>query len=163
MDKKNDHNNSSEKMPPNKVKQSIYAAQKTQLKKTMHSGFYYEAVFIEYAIIEDRTESVLRHAGGIKLTDSRDQPLKLKDKLNKIRDNARFHSKKIRMLLSLELIDDINSWRDKRNKLVHYLMNTPNDTEQLKELAEQGQELVRILDSKVKSANKIFDKENYHS
>lgn len=46
----------------------------------------------------------------------------------------------------------------RRNKLVHYLMNSPTEPAELQEVAEQGYELVKQLDNKVKSVNQYFDK-----
>ena len=149
-------------MEPNKIKQEEYRERKGQLKKAMRFGFYFEAIFIEYAIIEDRTESVLRHAGDIKLTNSREQPLKLTEKLNKIKSCSQFHDKNIRRLLSLELLSSIDEWRKKRNEIVHNLMNRSDDLDELKALAEQGQELVRVLDNKVSAVNRRFDNTNSH-
>ena len=40
-----------------------YKEQFERLNKALKNEFYLEAIFIEYAILEDRTESVLRHAG----------------------------------------------------------------------------------------------------
>lgn len=41
-----------------------YCEQMKRLKKALGSGFYLEAIFIEYAVLEDRLESALRHAGA---------------------------------------------------------------------------------------------------
>ena len=46
----------------NQQKYENYRDQFKRLNKAVASGFNLEAVFIEYAIIEDRTESILRHA-----------------------------------------------------------------------------------------------------
>ncbi|MBR1563266.1 MAG: hypothetical protein IJ645_08675 [Ruminococcus sp.] len=142
----------------NYQKQATYADRKVQLKKAMNSGFYFEAIFIEYAMLEDRTESVLRHAGGIKLTDKRDQPLKLSAKINKIRSCSAFTEKYVRQRLSLDLLDKLDKWRVRRNNLVHYLMNNPTSPDELQAVAEEGYELVKTLDNKVKSVNNYFDK-----
>ena len=143
---------------PNYEKQLTYAERKMQLKKALKAGFYFEAIFLEYAIMEDRTESVLRHAGGIKLTNGKGQPLKLSEKVNKIRSNQVFHEKFIRQRLTFDLLDAIDKWRVCRNNLVHYLMNSPTESDELKALAEEGNELVTILDNKVKSVNRYFEK-----
>ena len=45
-------------MEPNYEKQEIYKSIKANLKKAMTSGFYYQAIFIEYAIVEDRCSYV---------------------------------------------------------------------------------------------------------
>lgn len=144
----------------NYEKQVTYAERKTQLKKAMKNGFYFEAIFLEYAILEDRTESVIRHARNIKLTSRRDQPLKLSEKVNKMRSCSAFSEKYVRQRLTLELLDNIDKWRVRRNELVHYLMNCPTAPDELQAVAEEGNELLRILDNKVKSVNKYFDKVN---
>lgn len=145
---------------PNYEKQATYAERKTQLKKAMKSGFYFEAIFLEYAIMEDRTESVLRHAGGIKLVNSRNQPLKLSEKIRRIRDGKPFAEKYVRQRLTSELLDRIDKWRMHRNDLVHYLMNSPTAPDELQAVAEEGYEIVKVLDNKVKSVNRYFDKRN---
>ena len=45
----------------NKVKYSNYQEQYKRLEKALKSQFYLEAIFIEYAIIEDRTESIIKY------------------------------------------------------------------------------------------------------
>lgn len=139
-------------------KQNRYAIMKVQLKKAMRSKFYFEAIFIEYAIIEDRAESVLIHAGGIKLTDSQGRPLKLQNKLNKIRDNSRFHDSYVRKRLTIELVESIKEWKNKRNALVHDLMNDCSGVTELEEIAIEGAELVRVFENKVKSVNNYFNR-----
>lgn len=50
--------------PDNQQKYENYRVQSRRLVSALRSGFYLEAVFIEYAIIEDRLESALTHAGA---------------------------------------------------------------------------------------------------
>lgn len=40
-----------------------YIEQMVRLKKAMAAQFYLEAIFIEYAVMEDRLESILRQIG----------------------------------------------------------------------------------------------------
>ena len=47
----------------NMQKYENYKEQMGRLKRALNSHFYLEAIFIEYAIMEDRLESGLRHAG----------------------------------------------------------------------------------------------------
>ena len=44
------------------LKYENYREQFKRLNKAIANGFNLEAMFIEYAIMEDRTETVLRHA-----------------------------------------------------------------------------------------------------
>ena len=45
-----------------------YRSLNGMLAKALRYEFYYEAIFIEYAIIEDRTSSLLRHAKHANVT-----------------------------------------------------------------------------------------------
>ena len=47
----------------NRLKYENYREQFKRLNNALHNGFNLEAMFIEYAIMEDRTESILRHTG----------------------------------------------------------------------------------------------------
>ena len=47
----------------NQIKYDTYAKLSVDLRKALHSGFYFQAVFIEYAMFEDRLTSLLKHAG----------------------------------------------------------------------------------------------------
>ena len=49
----------------NMQKYANYREQFGRLKKAINNNFYLEAIFIEYAIIEDRLESILRHSGKL--------------------------------------------------------------------------------------------------
>lgn len=136
-------------------KYEAYRSMMVSLSKAMQSGFYYEAIFIEYAIMEDRCTSVLKYA-GVKYLDSRKHEIKLSKKLDKMRSHQAFVVPYVRKRITFELLDQITDWKRERDKLIHALAKTPYDPESIKTIAENGQELVRILNNKVKSVN------NYH-
>lgn len=46
----------------NLIKKEKYANLMAKLKKATDNEYYYEAIFLEYAILEDRTDSLLKHA-----------------------------------------------------------------------------------------------------
>lgn len=73
----------------NMEKYEAYRSMMVNLTKALKSGFYYEAIFIEYAIIEDRCLSVLLSA-GVKVLDKRGNVIKLSTKLNKLRTHKAF-------------------------------------------------------------------------
>lgn len=140
----------------NMEKYEVYKSMNENLTKAMRSEFYYQAIFIEYAIMEDRCTSVLRHA-GVKHLDSKGHEIKISDKLKKIRNNPAFTEPFIRQRITLELLDDLTEWKRDRDQLIHALAKIPYDHEAVKSVAVRGQELVRILSNKVKSVN------NYHN
>lgn len=142
-------------------KYETYKAMKSNLSKAMKDGFYYQAIFIEYAIIEDRCESVLRHAGvktTLKNKDGTEQEIKLDTKLNKMETHSAFTNPYVRKRITQELVSELRTWKTDRNKLVHDLAKIPYNHDSIKEIAERGQDLARILDNKVKSVNRYYDK-----
>ena len=44
--------------------------------------------------------------------------------------------------------------------MIHALAKIPYNHESIKDIAERGQEIVRVLDNKVKSVNHYYDKMN---
>ena len=57
-------------VPSNIQKQLNYREQFKRIDKALNNNFYLEALFIEYAIMEDRTESILRYEGNeVKVKD----------------------------------------------------------------------------------------------
>ena len=138
-------------------KYEAYQAMKSSLKKAMTAEFYYQAIFIEYAIIEDRTLSALKHA-GVRYTDNRGWELKLAAKLNKMKSNSAFTNAYVRKRIDIDLIEKLEIWKRDRDRLIHALARIPYDSEEVKEIAERGQELVNTLDNRVRSINRYFDK-----
>lgn len=56
----------------NKEKQMTYAEQKKRYSLAMKYGFYYEAILIDYALLEDRLKAILYHMGILaERTDSK--------------------------------------------------------------------------------------------
>ena len=143
----------------NTEKYKVYKAMKSNLTKAMKAGFYYQAIFIEYAVIEDRCRSVLKHA-GVKYLESNGTELKLSRKLNKMRSNSAFTNSFVRKRISLELIDSIETWKRDRDRLIHAMARIPYDHGSVKEIAERGLEIVNTLDSRVRSVNRYYDKMN---
>lgn len=137
-----------------------YKAMKENLKRAIASEFYYEAIFIEYAILEDRLESLLRHA-GLNDTDKNGRNFSYSKKLEKIRSNERFQEKFTRQKMTPDFLDELKLWSEKRNKLVHALAKTPYNNTSIKEIALEGNALVIMLDNKVKSINNFFDKNKH--
>lgn len=146
----------------NTEKYEAYKAMKTNLTKAMKAGFYYQAIFIEYAIIEDRTLSALKHV-GVRHTDNRGWELKLSVKLNKMRSNSAFANPYVRNRITLELIENVENWKRDRDRLIHALARIPYDSEEVKEIAVRGQDLVTKLDNSVRSVNRYYDKQSLNS
>ena len=104
-----------------KYKNKIYSELMSKLKKSMSNEFYYEAIFIEYAILEDRTSSLLKHA------NRKYDNLTLNEKLSRIKSLSIFKDKYCLKHLTLDLIDRLYKWKNQRNKLIHDLIKSSYD------------------------------------
>ena len=150
-----------ETITDNMQKHYNYGEQMRRLKKAMDSMFSLEAIFIEYAIIEDRLESILRHSGVF----NPERHNKISAKINKVEDlcrEKRNAKNKGKVLLSKyisdELITEIRDWKDNRNPLTHALLKKDIHTDDLKNIAIRGQEIVKQLNSKVTSYNRALER-----
>ena len=135
-----------------------YKEQFDRLNKALKNEFYLEAIFIEYAILEDRTESVLHHAG---LWDAYMKGKKMANigtKLTFIKNKAALKSSSLHPYFNDDLVEKLRAWKDKRNPLIHDLLNQKLGDSDLKDLAMEGSRLVRILRTRATSHNRAADK-----
>lgn len=142
-------------MPKNIEKYEIYKTLKVQLKKSITSGFYYQAIFIEYAILEDRTNSLLRHA-KLNTENNKGEDLSISRKLNKLKSCKPFTNSIIRKKLPIDFIEEIVSWKKQRDSLIHELAKIKYDDESVSEVALKGKVLIDKYDNTVKRLNKIL-------
>ena len=124
------------------------------LNRAMNAQFYLEAVFIEYAILEDRTAALLRHIG---------HPVKNKTSLaRKINKLANLCTDNKNQYLGRYFIPDffaqIREWNNSRNQLVHALAKKTPDRETWQKVAIDGRKMARELSSKTKLCKKAVDR-----
>lgn len=122
------------------------------MKKAMDNHFLLEALFIEYAIVEDRCESLLRHSNAF----NPERHHLLNGKLKRIAELTRNKNATIRKYVSGELLEEIKCWKDERNRLIHALMKQHLTSEELEQIALQGQRIVKTLCSKTASYKRAF-------
>ena len=135
-----------------------YKEQFDRLNKALKNEFYLEAIFIEYAILEDRTESVLHHAG---LWDAYMKGKKMANigtKLTFIKNKAVVKSCTLHPYFNDDMMEQLRGWKNKRNPLIHDLLNQKLGDNDLKDLAMEGSRLVRILRTRATSHNRAADK-----
>ena len=143
-----------------KEKQNQYAILMNKLKKATDNEFYYEAIFIEYAIFEDRTESILRHA-HISTVDKNGNSLNIEKKLNRINSRKEFQNDYIKKHITSDMINNILNWKNERNTLIHALVKHTFDYDKLKTIALDGECLVKNFSSKSQLVNKFLDKNEF--
>lgn len=139
-----------EPIKDNMQKYENYRVQMDRLKKALKSGFNLEAIFIEYAIIEDRLEAVLRTAGRWNVKEGK-RPPSIEKKLSLVRKMAEEKKGLARKYFLPELLDQVAAWKERRNSLIHALMKQSLQPGEVRSLAEEGETVMKALKSKVDS------------
>ena len=137
-------------------KYNNYKEQMTRLKKALSNGFYLEAIFIEYAIMEDRLESALRH--GNNWNPKPDRIVSLDRKCRNVAQMAANKKNLAHRYFSAELTDSVLMWKENRNTLIHALLKQSLHTEDLQAVAEEGQGIVKQLCSKTTSFKRAVER-----
>ena len=134
------------------LKYENYKEQMKRLKAAMSNQFYLEAIFIEYAILEDRLESALRHSG--KWNPKPDQHTSIDRKVKLLIKQAEEKKSLAQKYFQPEMMQEILDWKNRRNSLMHSLMKQLLHTEDLADLATEGLVLVKQVGNKVSLFNK---------
>ncbi len=133
-------------------------------KFAVDSGFYLEAIFLEYAAIESRLE-IICGVLGLPCNKNRDDNVRKSIQishriscLNYLRKNHLvFENTK----LSMRYFDKLNSWINKRNQLIHGLYKNEiqykSRIAMCKKLAEDGYEYSRLLYNETKRLRRIHN------
>ena len=146
----------------NAQKHENYREQFVRLKKALASEFYLEAIFIEYTIIEDRTESILRHAGmwDACVKKQRGRFLTLEKKIEYIKEIAREKKSIAHRYFSDSLLDEILVWKEERNRLIHALLKQILTTEEVSEIAHTGEQLTKEIRTRATNFSRALERKN---
>ena len=152
-----------EKIPiDNMQKHENYREQFNRLKKALAAEFYLEAILIEYTIIEDRTESILRHAGrwDACVKKQRGRFVTLENKINCIQEIAREKKSIAHKYFSDTLMDEILEWKEERNRLIHALLKQTLTTEEVSKIAHTGEQLTKEIRTRATNFNRAVERKN---
>ena len=141
----------------NMQKHENYKEQSKRLNRAIANGFYLEALFIEFAIIEDRADSILRYEDN---EIKSDRFVSIDRKLKKILKIAEEKKSLPNRYFSDGLIESILQLKEERNRMTHALMKQQLTTEELRELALNGKELEEKLCQKSTNYKKAIERKN---
>ena len=131
-----------------------------RLNRAVKSEFYFEAIFIAYAIVEDRTESVLRHLGKWEAYEqqcaAKNKYPTISGKIALIRKAAKKSTSPAAPYFSDDLLERFMDWKELRNKKIHELMNHAFSADELKELAQTGKALARTISNRTESMKRFI-------
>ena len=144
----------------NAQKHENYREQFNRLKRALASKFYLEAIFIEYTIIEDRTESILRHAGKWEayLKKRGRYQVTLDSKIAYIQDFAREKKSIAHKYFSDTLMDEILEWKEDRNRLIHALLKQSLTAEDVSKIARTGERLTKEIRTRATNFSRAVER-----
>ena len=137
-------------------KQENYVKLKIKLKKAVSSRFWFEACMIQYAIIEDRTSSILYHSGVCE--DAYSPNKMLSNKLNSIEHQIGKEHPIISKKVNPEIIRRIKEWKDRRNDIVHRACIRVYDEAETEQVALEGSRLVDLICNESKKVSRLANK-----
>lgn len=143
-------------LPENLQKFENYREQFKRLEKALLHQFYLEALFIEYAIMEDRTEAILRYEGN-EVTGTRPS---IDRKLKKVIKIAEQKNSLPHRYFNDDFIQKSLDWKEERNRLIHALMKQCLTTRDLAGLAEEGKRLARELSKRATNYKRAVERRN---
>jgi len=145
----------------NQLKYENYREQFKRLNSALSNGFNLEAMFIEYAIMEDRTESLLRHAEkwDAYLKKRGKNESTLNSKIVYIQKQVESNRKDLlHRYFSDNLLNQILVWKEDRNRLIHALLKQQLEHNEVTELAAEGKRLVDELRNRANKYNRAIDR-----
>ena len=149
-----------EVLSPNMQKYENYRNQFSRLDKALKAEFYLEAIFIAYAIMEDRTESVLRHTGAWESYEKsrKSRGVTLDSKIRRIQKMAEDKKNICHRYFSDDTLQQILDWKNTRNVMIHALLKQKLADGELAALAQSGSELARNLRTKTGNLNRAIQR-----
>ena len=145
----------------NRLKYENYREQFKRLNNALHNGFNLEAMFIEYAIMEERTESILRHTGkwDVYMKSRKGREPNIDSKIRYIQKIAEEKKTLPNKYFSDTLLNDILQWKEDRNRLIHVLLKQQLEHGEVGELAAKGKQLADALRTRAGSYNRSADRQ----
>ena len=135
-----------EQIKENMQKYANYRTQMERLKKALAQQFYLEAIFIEYAILEDRLESILRHSGSWNPKPETFYSLDFKRK--RVAKMAEEKKSLAQKYFPADLTDRVDQWTKERNRMIHALLKISLHTQELAQIAFEGEAIAKLLSNK---------------
>ena len=146
-----------EEIITNEEKRQVYATLKAKLKVAIQQEFYLEALLLEYSIVEDRLTSLLKHS-SIRYTQSDGRDISMHKKLSKVSNAIKDKRLPIYGKVTQKLIDETMIWKGVRNDLVHKSCQRIYSSEEVKQCALTGDDLVRRLSNAARSVKRAVER-----
>lgn len=127
------------------AKQELYRTFISRMEAAYAGAMYFEASWYAYAVLEDRLVSLLRNSGGVGENNGGTSGKPIRMMGPKLKELTR-RAKKDALLKANFEHDQLNTWKESRNNLMHAMaeatMSVSDIDAAAKKLAEDGRILV---------------------
>ena len=142
----------------NMQKYENYKEQFKRLKKAFYYKFYMEAIFIKYAIMEDRIESILKYEGNEIKPKNDKEFISITRKLNKIALISRDKKSVSNRYFADDTVNVILDWIKRRNSLIHALLKKELTADEVETFALEGKTIARTICNKANNYKRAVER-----
>lgn len=142
-------------------KTQLYKDLLARMTKSNAEEFYLESSWIQYAIIEDRLNSVIRHAYPERGTELLETLRGMDRKITHITDKIHPKDQDCATTVHKLLLKTITKWKDRRNDLMHEIESAGSYTmlqSRTKKLALEGVKHVNDICNRVRKYKEAVSK-----
>ena len=141
----------------NEEKRQVYAILKTKLRIALDQEFYLEALLLEYAIAEDRLNSILDHL-NVNRKNKKGKDIGITFKIDRVR-RLISESNLAHKRITIEQLDTIMEWKMIRDDLVHHSCQHLFNNDEVRDCALTGAEVVRLLSNSAQKIKRAVEKQ----
>lgn len=146
----------------NQSKRTTYSEGIAKIDQALREQFYLEASWIEYAMFEDRCDSMLEKSGGKPALNNGRHFISINRKICELRSRGRTHPFLISVTDFDALLQELHDWKERRNPIMHSLVEVPKSwsdiNNETKLLAEDGRKLLGRVAAAAMSVRKKYKK-----
>lgn len=129
-----------------KTKRNTYKQGINRIDQALDEGFWLEAAWITYAMFEDRCDSLLSKSGGpVPLPPNR-KFVAIDTKITVLKKRSKTDEILSKVSELPALLSEVKRWKNRRNPIMHSMVNLPKDWSLInadaKILAEEGREIL---------------------
>ena len=116
--------------------------------------FYLESSWFAYSILEDRLVSALRQSGGITYANNRE--IRMLGNKMKVINERKTTDKLLAAYFDDELMDEIDTWKNERNDLMHALADGTQTIEAILSSAQNQSKKAKTIVKKACTAARLL-------
>jgi hypothetical protein len=143
-------------------KRVAYGQSIERIDKAIKEKFYLEASWIEYAICEDRCDSLLEKTGGLLTPPPGQSFVSINLKISELKKRCKTDPFLIQVIEFPRILEEVRQWKNRRNPLMHELVKSARDftdiSNDAKALAIDGQDIVRRFSGAAMKVRKKYKK-----